>query len=316
MEHSIPTEMKAVAIQQFGGPDVLHTETLPVPRPREREVLLRVDTAGIGVWDPWVREGGFGSKRFPFVIGNDGAGEVVAVGSRVQRVRVGDRAYGYDMKGGFYAEYVRLHEDRVARIPGGLDAKEAGALGADGITALLGLEDRLQLRRGQSLMIIGASGGIGHIALQLAKRIGARVLAVASGSDGVALVERLGADAAIDGKRQNIGETARAFAREGLDAVLVLAGGDPVDEALKAVKQGGRIAYPHGVEPEPKAPSGIQLFDYDGMPSAAALDRLNELIGDGPFHVELSKLYELDEAAQAHREVESHHLGKRALRIH
>lgn len=316
MEHSIPTEMKAVAIKQFGGPDVLHTETLPVPRPREHEVLLRVDTAGIGVWDPWVREGGFGSKRFPFVIGNDGAGEVVAVGPRVQRVRVGDRAYGYDMKGGFYAEYVRLHEDRVARIPRGLDAKEAGALGADGITALLGLEDRLQLRRGQSLMIIGASGGIGHIALQLAKRIGARVLAVASGSDGVALVERLGADAAIDGKRQNIGETARVFAPEGLDAVLVLAGGDPVDEALKAVKQGGRIAYPNGVEPEPKAPSGIQLLGYNGMPSAAALDRLNELIGDGSFHVELSKLYELDEAAQAHREVESHHLGKRVLRIH
>ncbi len=318
MKPSVPSQMKAAAVDHFGGPEVLHTETLPVPKPGEHEILLRVDTAGIGVWDPWVRQGGFddGSTRFPYVIGNDGAGVVVAVGPKVRRLHVGDRAYGYQMEGGFYAEYAKLEEGRAAPIPKGLDVKEAGALGADGITALRGLDDQLRLQSGQSLMIIGASGGVGHLAVQLAKRIGARVLAVASRSDGVKLVKRLGADVTIDGRSEDVAKAAREFAPEGLDAALVLAGGDDVNEALEVVKKGGRVAHPNGVEPEPKAPKGVKLLAYDGTPSAEAFDRLNRLIGDAPFHVELGKVYELDEAAQAHRDIEKHHLGKFALRIH
>lgn len=318
MKPSIPSQMKAAVVEHFGGPEVLHTGTLPVPEPGEHEILLRVDTAGIGVWDPWIREGGFddGSTRFPYVMGNDGAGEVVAVGPKVRRLHVGDRAYGYQMEGGFYAEYVKLKESHAAPVPKGVDVKEAGALGADGITALRGLDDELRLRKGQSLMIIGASGGIGHMAVQLARRIGARILAVASRPDGVKLVKKLGADTAIDGRSEDVTRAAREFAPEGLDAALVLAGGDDVNEALKAVKQGGRIAYPHGVEPEPRAPEGVTLLAYNGTPSAEAFDRLNRLIGDAPFHVELGKVYELDAAAQAHRDIGKHHLGKFALRIH
>ncbi len=318
MTPPIPSEMKAAAIDRFGGPEVLHTETLPVPKPGEHEILLRVDVAGIGVWDPYVRQGGFddGSTRFPYVMGNDGAGVVVAVGPKVRRLHVGDPAYGYQMDGGFYAEYVKLGERSAAPIPKGLDVKEAGALGADGITALHGLEDELRLRAGQSLMIIGASGGVGHIAVQLAKRIGARVLAVASRTDGVELVKKLGADVAIDGRSEGVSKAARDFAPEGLAAALVLAGGAGVNEALRAVKKGGRIAYPNGVEPEPSAPKGVKLLAYDGTPSVKAFARLNQLIGDAPFHVELGKVYPLDEVARAHREIDEHHLGKFALRVH
>jgi NADPH:quinone reductase-like Zn-dependent oxidoreductase len=318
MNPSIPKQMKAAVVDHFGGPEVLHTAKLPVPEPGEHEILLRVDTAGIGVWDPWVREGGFdeGSTEFPYVMGNDGAGVVVAVGPKVRRLHVGDRAYGYQMEGGFYAEYAKLKEDFAAPIPKGVDAKEAGALGADGITALRGLEDQLQLKKGQSLMIVGASGGVGHMAVQLAKRIGARVLAVASRPDGVKLVKQLGADAVIDGRLEDIAEAAQEFAPEGLDAALVLAGGDDVNAALEHMKKGGRVAHPNGVEPEPEAPRGVQLSAYDGTPSRDAFDRLNRLIGDQPFHVELSKMYELDQVAQAHRDVEKHHRGKLALQIH
>nr|WP_308197112.1 zinc-binding dehydrogenase [Anaeromyxobacter sp. SG17] len=229
---------------------------------------------------------------------------------------MGQRAYGYQMEGGFYAEYAKLEEGRAAPIPSGLDAREAGALGADGITALRGLDDELRLRSGQSLMIIGASGGVGHIAVQLAKRMGARVLAVASRADGLKLVEKLGPDVAIDGRRKDVAKAARAFAPEGLDAALVLAGGDDVNAALATIKKGGRVAHPNGVEPIPEVPKGVELLAYDGTPSAEAFDRLNRLIGDAPFHVELGKLYELEEAAQAQRDVEKHHLGKLALRIH
>ena len=318
MQASIPAQMKAAAIDRYGGPEVLHTEILPVPQPAANQVLVRLDSAGIGVWDPYVRSGEveLGPSGFPRVIGNDGAGEVVAVGDRVRGFHVGDRVYAYSFEGGFYAEYVALDEDAIAPIPQGLSADEAGALGADGVTALRGLDDQLQLAPGQTLMVYGASGGIGHLAVQLAKRMGARVLAVASGPDGVALVRKLGADAAVDGKRDDVAGAVRAFAPGGLDAALVLVHGDSLDPALASMRKGGRVAHPNGVEPAPRAPQGVTLLAYDGEPSRDALERLNRRIAAGPFHVELGRVYPLEDVAQAHREIGQHHLGKLALRIH
>lgn len=318
MNPSIPQRMKAAAIDRFGGPEVIHTRSLPVPRPGPHEVLIQLGTAGIGVWDPYVRQGEIPTREshFPRVIGNDGAGRVVAVGDRVTRFRVGEHVYAYSMDGGFYAEYVAVHEDNVAPIPPGVNPDEAGALGADGVTALRGLEDELRLQKGDTLMIFGASGGIGHIAVQLAKRIGAKVLAVASGSDGVELVRKLGADAAVDGRSEEVAAAARAFAPKGVDVALVLASGKGLQEALRAVKQGGRVAYPNGVEPEPRVPDGIESHAYDGTPGLDAFNRLNRLIGSKRFHVELGRVYRLEDAEMAHREIEKHHLGKLAFRVH
>src|SRR3712207_48804 len=107
MNPSIPATMKAEAIDHFGGPEVLQLRDLPVPHPTGKQVLIRLESAGVGVWDPYVREGEFqlGETRFPLVLGNDGAGTVVAVGEEVQRVQVGDRVYAYAFEGGFYAQY-------------------------------------------------------------------------------------------------------------------------------------------------------------------------------------------------------------------
>jgi len=310
--------MKAAAIDRFGGPEVIHTRSLPVPRPGPHEVLIQLGTAGIGVWDPYVRQGEIPTREshFPRVIGSDGAGRVVAVGDRVTRFRVGEHVYAYSMDGGFYAEYVAVHEDNVAPIPPGVNPDEAGALGADGVTALRGLDDELRLEKGDTLMVFGASGGIGHLAVQLAKRIGAKVLAVASGADGVDLVRRLGADAAVDGRSEDVVAAARAFAPKGVDAALVLTSGKGLQEALRAVKKGGRVAYPNGVEPEPRVPDGIESHAYDGTPALDALNRLNRLIGSKRFHVELGRIYRLEDAETAHREIEKHHLGKLAFRVH
>ena len=229
-------------------------------------MLIQLDTAGIGVWDPYVREGEVptGQREFPRVIGNDGAGTVVAAGERVTRFRIGERVYAYSMDGGFYAEYVAVHEDNVAPIPPGVDPEEAGALGADGVTALRGLEDQLQLEAGETLMIYGASGGIGHIAVQLAKRMG-----VEGPGDRVRSRRRRAGPAAGRRRRDrrahdDAAEAARAFAPDGLDAALVLTYGEGLPEALRAVKQGGRVAYPNGVDPEPRVPDGIESHAYDG----------------------------------------------------
>jgi NADPH:quinone reductase-like Zn-dependent oxidoreductase len=318
MQAAIPAQMRAATFDRYGGPEVLHTDTLPVPRPGPTQVLVRLDSAGIGQWDPYVRSGELqlGPSRFPQVIGNDGAGEVVAVGDDVRRFRVGDRVYAYSMAGGFYAEYVAVDEDEVAPVPQGLSTEEAGPLGADGVTALRGLDDQLHLSTGQTLLVYGASGGIGHLAVQLAKRMGARVLAAASGRDGVELVRKLGADAAVDGKRDDVARAARDLAPDGLDAALVLVHGENLEPALRTIRRGGRIAHPNGVEPAPKGPPGVAVLAYDGEPGRDAFERLNRLIAAGPFHVELGRVYRLEEAARAHREVGQHHLGKLALQIH
>lgn len=312
--------MHAAAIDEFGGPITPHT--LPVPEVGPDELLIRVESAGIGVWDPFEREGGFvqeygGQARFPYVLGTDGAGTVVDVGRQVRGFKKGDRVYAYatmNPKGGFYAEYVAVKASNASPVPGTLTVEQAGAMPADAITALRGLDDMLGLKRGESVMIFGASGGIGHIAVQLAKRMGARVFAVASGSDGVALVERLGADAVVDGHKDDVAAAARRFAPDGLDAALLTAGGEVADRALKAVRDGGRVAYPNGVEPEPRARPGVEFKSYDGETSPEAIARLNRLIAEAPFEVHVARTFPLDRAEDAHRALSEHYLGKLTLR--
>lgn len=312
MSPSIPKTMKAAVIDKFGGPDVLHVARVPVPEPGERGVLVHVHAAGIGSWDPWVREGGMGGTRFPQVIGSDGSGTVVAAGAKVRRFKVGDRVYAYAMdnpKGGFYAEYAAVPEDAAGLVPAGLSLDEAGGLAACGLTALAGL-DMLKIEKDAAVLILGASGGVGHVALQLVKRRGGRVLAVASGPDGVALAERLGADRAVNGKAAGVGKAAREFTPGGFEAALVFANSARLAEVLKLVRKGGTIAYPEGVEPEPRSSAGVRVRSFNGPSDPESFDRLNGLIAAGPFRVEVSRSYRLEDLAQAHRDVLKHHLGK------
>jgi NADPH:quinone reductase len=149
----------------------------------------------------------------------------------------------------------------------------------------------------------------------LAKALGAKVFAIASGDDGVELAKKLGADSTVDGHGDKVLEAAREFAPNGLDAALVTAGGEETDEALLAIRKAGRIAYPHGVMPEPTAPDGVDIEAYDGEFGKELIERLNELIESGPFEVHVDRTFRLEEAAQAHKALSEHHLGKIALRI-
>src|SRR5579863_9697002 len=205
MPDSTPTSMRAATIHSFGGAGQLRVEQIPVPELGADEVLVQVEYAGAGAWDPGEREGRYSelfhdlhgvAPAFPYVIGFDGAGTVAAVGDSVVGFNVGDRVYAdrhLNPKGGFYAEFAAVATPYVHPIPVGLSMQEAGAMPVDAITALIGLTDVLNVAAGESLLVFGASGGLGHLTVQLAKRLGARVLAVASGQDGVELALRLGA---------------------------------------------------------------------------------------------------------------------------
>src|SRR5262249_35810086 len=145
---------------------------------------------------------------------------------------------------------------------------EAGGLAIDGITALEGL-DELKCDPGDTVLIIGANGGAGHLAVQLAKRRGLRVFAVASGPDGVELAKSLGADGVGDGKGGVVMQLAQEFSPNGYGGALVFAGHvDEWRDVLAMVKKRCKVAYPNGVEPAPKAPSGVKVKAYDGVPTA------------------------------------------------
>ena len=315
--------MRAVALDNFGGTEALKIQNIPVPQIEANEVLIRVEAAGVGAWDPYEREGRFVEitgvePTFPYVLGTDGAGTIAAVGSDVSRFKEGDRVYAAALanpKGGFYAQYAAINADNVSPIPGNLTIEQAAVLPTDGATALTGLEKVLGLKSGESLMVFGASGGIGHLAIQLAKRLGAKVFAIASGDDGVQFAKKLGADHAVDGRSDDVLNAAKEFAPNGIDAALVTAGGNTTDQALAVIRKGGRIAYPHGVMPEPTAPDGVTIDAYDGENSPALIERLNELINSGPFEVRVDETFPLEEAGKAHESLREHHLGKIALQI-
>jgi NADPH2:quinone reductase len=323
MSTTIPKIMNAAAINRFGDVDQITTQQLPVPTIDPDEILIRVEAAGVGVWDPEERQGKLvemmeHKPKFPYILGSDGAGTVAAIGNRVHHFKAGDAVYGFGFlnpKGGFYAEYTAIKADNASKIPGKLTKVQAAAMPYDAMTALRGLDDTLKLKPGESILIFGASGGIGHLAVQLAKRMGARVLAIASGHDGVALVKQLGADAAVDGKTGDVTAAARAFAPAGIDTALVTTNGKTLPDALATLRPGGRVAFPNGVEPQPQARPGITVQSHDGMPDPTAIEKLNTLINAGPFDVQIFRIFPLNQAPEAHQALTQHHLGKLALQL-
>ena len=314
--------MKAAVIDAFGGSDTITLRRIRVPSPEPNEVLIQVASAGVGSWEADEREGKyegyFGFKTtFPYILGWDGAGTIVAVGSKVRRFKVGDHVYAASTplpKGGFYAEYAVVAQEYVSRIPSGLSIEQAGAMAWDALTGLNGL-NKLNLKPGEKLLIFGASGGIGHIAVQLAKQMGVNVFAVASGDDGKALAKQLGADSVVDGHKEDIVTAARQFAPEGLDAALLTVGGKAADQALRALREGSRAGWPNGVTPEPNVPAGVRAIRFDGDRSQKAFAELNHLIEASPFKVHIAHTFPLSQTAKAHEMLAAHFVGKLTLNI-
>jgi NADPH2:quinone reductase len=316
----LPATMRAAAIEAFGGPRALSIHTLPVPSPAADEVVIATNTVGVAPWDADMREGWSPTgrrPRFPLVLGTDGSGTIAAIGTKVRRFAVGDRVYGAGYPaGGFYSEYVAVSAEHVGHVPKGVDLEHAGAM-VNGLTALPGIDDALKLRRGEVVAIHGASGSVGTFAVQLAKLRGARVFASASGAAGVALVHRLGADAAIDGKTDQVEKAARSFSPGGFDAALVLAGGPAQKTLLHLVRSGGRVAYPNGVEPAPRGRSGLRVIAYNGVDGVRDYQRFNRALEAGRFEIPIAATFELSEAAEAHERLAAGQvLGKIVLRIH
>ena len=315
----VPTTMLAAAIDHAGGPEVLKLHRLPVPKPKAGEVLVAVHAAGVAVWDVTERQSAGKGVHFPLVLGTDGAGVLAALGPGVSGLRVGDRVYGVARgSSGFYAQYVATAAEDISRIPPGIGLSEAGVLAASGLSALQGIDDVLQLKRGEALIIHGASGAVGTLAIHFAKLRGVRMLVTVTSDAGAALVTRLGADAVVNGETGDIAGAARRFAPEGVDAVLGLAGGDSLERCIDALRPDGRgrVAYLYGIKPIPRPRFGIRMTLYSFVAGPREFKRLNEAVEAAHLKVPIAAEYPLADAAEAHRRLKAGHLlGKIVLRV-
>lgn len=303
--------MKAAFYKGFGGSDKVQIGQLDVPELKEGEVLVRVKAAGVNPVDVAVREGylkGMLPTQFPAIPGWDVAGVVEDRAFSARRFNVGDEVYAYarrpTVEHGTFAEYVVLPESYLAMKPKNLSFEEAAGIPLVGLTAYQSMFDAGNLQAGQTVLILGASGGVGSLGIQLAKEKGATVIGVASQKNH-AFMQELGADHTVDYKTTHIGESVKAILPDGVDLIFDCASGETLEQSLTALKPNGTLVsiLNQGQDLD----KSINFHYVFVEPNSSELDRLRELAEAGKLKVHVSETFSLDEAAQALDQIATHH---------
>jgi NADPH2:quinone reductase len=307
--------MKALICHAFGPIDQLRVEDMPDLVPGPGEVVLRVRAAGVNFPDALIVQNLYQFKPTPpFSPGGESAGEVLAVGEGVTRFKVGDAAIALTIWGGF-AEQVRVREDQLFALPEGMPYEVAGALLLTYGTCLHALRDRANVQAGQTVLVLGAAGGIGTATIELAKAMGARVIAAASTAEKLDLCRRLGADECINYREQNLrDELKRLTGGQGVDVVMDPVGGDLAELALRSMAWRGRYLVVGFTDGQiPRLPLNLVLLkgcaivgvfwgDFIRREPAAAAQDLHDLVAmyrDKRIHPLISGRYTLQDAPQA-----------------
>ena len=301
--------MQAITVSEFGGPEVLKVTEVPLPQPGPGEVLVRVLAAGVGPWDATLRRGGWTGSR-PYVPGGEFAGVVVGDTGADAALDDGTPVYGYPGLTGCYAQYVTCPVEQLAPIPEELSAVEAAAAPIDAITAEQGLTDVLAIAAGDRVLITAGAGGVGHFAVQIARILGASVIATASPQHHQFL-HQLGAANVFDHTRADWPDQVRELTDGGAERVLACAA-PTLDGAARAARDGALIATPvHAGQPEA---GRVRWQQYNGQPRGSRLIRMAPWFDDGSLSVTLQARYFWQDAAQAHRVAEEGHTrGKLVL---
>jgi NADPH:quinone reductase-like Zn-dependent oxidoreductase len=279
---------------------VLELVEAPRPDPAPTEVLVHVAAAGVNPVDWKTRERGGFLGEPPFTVGWDVAGVVEAVGFGVTRFEEGDRVFGmprFPHEAAAYAEYATAPSRQLARIPEDLGDVEAGALPLAGLTAWQALVETSGVRAGQRVLILGAAGGVGHLAVQIAKSRGAYVVGTASAGKHAFLAD-VGADEAVDYTTVDVGESVR-----NVDLLLDTVGGGTAGEALPAVRDGGIVVTLSGTSVGPLrelAADRVRVLGILVEPDRAGLEGLAELVTSGELRPHVSKTFQLEDAPRAH----------------
>jgi NADPH:quinone reductase-like Zn-dependent oxidoreductase len=298
-------QMQAVRIHEFGAPSVLTLESVPRPVAGPGELLVRVHAAGVNPVDTGARAGhsqGIVQARLPYTTGFDVSGVVAEVGAGVTRFAPGDAVFAmlHLRRGGGYAEYAIVRESEAAAKPANISHAEAAALPLVALTVWQAFFETADLQPGQTVLIHAGAGGVGTVAIQLAKWRGARVIATASAHNHEFLRE-LGADIVIDYNTQRFEDVAR-----GVDLVLDPIGGDTQVRSLQTLRDGGSLVGLMGLTGAARpAPRGIDAAAILVEPHAGQLARIAELVAAGHLRPIVSHLMPLANAADAHVQSET-----------
>ena len=305
--------MKAIVVHENGGPEVLKYEDAPRPEPKEDEVLIRVMAAGVNPVDAFIRSGRFGGGKLPYIPGMDVAGVVEKTGAKITRFKAGDPVYAYlsfEEQGG-YAQFAIAKENETALKPKTISYEAAAAVPLAATTAWQALIDIAKLEKGQTVLIHGGSGGVGHFAVQIAKARGAKVIATASTAN-QDLLKQLGVDEAIDYTKTKFEDVVKD-----VDVVLNAVRGDTLARSYGVVKKGGIIVSITG--PPDKAElekHGIRGTAMMAHPDADVLVELGKLIEAKKMRPVVSRVFPLADAAKAHEQIETRHTrGKIILKV-
>jgi len=306
--------MKAVIIREYGGPEVLKYEDVPRPEPKENEILVRVIAAGVNPIDAIIREGTYASEfgtNLPLVPGYDIAGVVAKTGAKITNPRAGDAVYGYVFRGGGYAEYAVASEKDLSPKPKSLSFVAAAAVPLAALTAWQALIDTAKLRAGQTVLIHGGSGGVGTMAIQIAKAHGARVIATAS-TPNQDLLKELGADVAIDYTKVKFEDVARD-----VDVVLDSVGKDTLARSYGVVKKGGFIAtLVSRLDQAELDKHGIRGASISVKPNAAELAEITKLIEAKKIKPVVTRMIPLEGVVAGQEQITTQHTrGKIVLKV-
>ncbi|ALG10568.1 NADP-dependent oxidoreductase [Kibdelosporangium phytohabitans] len=309
--------MRVITQQELGGPEVLTVVDAPVPRPLPTEVLVRVKAIGLNPLEARLRAGEFPLiGKPPFVLGWDISG-VVEKSPQTWRLRPGDEVFGmplFPRPANAYAEIVSAPALHLARKPASLSHVEASALPVVGLTAWQGLVDLGGVTAGDRVLVHGGGGGVGHVAIQIAKALGAHVITTASGRKRE-FAESFGADEVIDYTTVDFAEAVR-----GIDLVLDTIGGDTVERSLGVLRPGGHLVTAVAEEDTELAAkfevAGMRFTGIAVDPDPVALRGLVDLVEQGKLRVHVQETFPFERVADAHRLLDSGHLqGKLVLTL-
>lgn len=310
--------MKAIVVERFGGSEVLRACERSVPEPGTGEVRVRLAATGVNPVETYIRSGAYGAlPELPYVPGNDGAGVVDAVGASVVGVRAGERVFVAAARArrntGTYAGYVVCDASAVGRLPQGVPFEQGAGIGTPGLAAGDALFVRARVQPGETVLVHGASGGVGTLAVQLARRIGCTVYGTAGDEHGLELVERLGADRAFDHHADGyLDEILEATGGRGVDVVLDMAAHANLMKDVHVTGTRGRIVVVGSRGSLEFDPRGLMGSDLDVRGMSVNNLRPNELnlvmhaleaALDGGLSVAVARAFPLAEAAEAHRAV-------------
>jgi NADPH:quinone reductase-like Zn-dependent oxidoreductase len=305
--------MKAAQINQYGGIDAIKVVETDKPSIKDGQVLIEVHAASLNPFDTAVREGKMRSMKeldMPVTLGGDIAGIVAKLGENADGFSLGDKVYGqasvFGGGSGAFAEFAATKATQIAKMPSNSNFEQAAGLPLTGVAALQGLREHLDLQSGQKILIQGGSGGIGSVAIPLAKHFGAYV-ATTVPPEGIAYAKKLGADEVIDYKSQNFSEIIRDY-----DAVFDLVGSETLERSIDVLKPGGKAVSTVSKADEEHARQKDVTTIYQGTKvTTEALDQLREFIQKDALHQNVDKTFSLDEIREAFKaREEDNTLGK------